>query len=282
MTETEQLLGDNITKALDSSKEKMLDKDKDFVLLVTGEEGNGKSSLALLMADYWDEDFDPGEQICMDHEQVIRTADELDAGQAIVFDEGIEALLSRNHGSKSNRIMLEWFREVRAKNLFIVICMPEWKEIEKPIRDDRAHGLVRIVKQGFCHFFNEGKMNQIRVDSRGNKKRVEYPDYLFRSGWRDPAGTDLWSVYQSMKRENVSNLAEKYLENDESSGTDYEKKYRKLRRKVVKTFVNNLDMTIKDSAEIVGVSEQAVHKWKRNGKWSNLPPFDVSSSPKLN
>lgn len=213
-----QLLQPKIKKALDAAKTKVEQRDKDFVCPVTGEEGDGKSALSILMADYVDPDFDVSRQVCMDHKEVIKTADKLDKFQAIVFDEGIEALLSRNHGKSKNKMMIEWFREVRAKNLFIFFNMPEFKEIEKPIRDDRAHTLVRIVKQGWAHFYSKKKMDQITVDRKGNRVRAEYPDPGFRAGWKDPSHLNLWTEYQAMKTENVENLSSKYL--DESSEDD--------------------------------------------------------------
>ncbi|MFB6181135.1 MAG: hypothetical protein ABEJ93_04615, partial [Candidatus Nanohalobium sp.] len=219
MSQAEELLDDKICRALDITKKRVRDRDKDFVCLVEGGEGNGKSSVALEMAKYMDPAFDVDEQVCMSHEQVIRTADELQPYQAIVFDEGIEALLSRNHGKTKNKIMIEWFREIRAKNLFIFICMPEFKEIEKPIRDDRAHALIRCVKQGWAHFFNQRKMDQITVERQGNRVIADYPEPLFRAGWEDPEGTNFWERYQGLKTENVENLADKYLNDDEENKT---------------------------------------------------------------
>lgn len=275
---TEQLLDDKICKALDVAKDRVKDRDKDFVCLVEGGEGNGKSSLGLEMARYMDPAFDVDEQVCMDHEQVIRTADKLQPYQAIVFDEGIEALLSRNHGKSKNKTMIEWFREVRAKNLFIFICMPEFKEIEKPIRDDRAHALVKCVKQGWAHFFNQRKMNEITVTREGNRVRADYPKPLFRASWKDPEGSSFWKRYQSLKTENVENLAEKYLDDDEDKGTDWESKYRRLRMKTAKTFVKHLGMSQNKAAEAVGVSSAAYTKWKQQKNLSNIPPFDVGDA----
>jgi len=272
------MLQDRIQKALDSARKKVKDRNKDFVNIVTGDEGNGKSSLAMLMANYIDPDFDPEKQICMDHENFIRTADDLDPFQAIVFDEGIEALLSRNHGQKKNKMMIEWFREVRAKNLFIFVCMPEFKEVEKPIRDDRAHALTRTVKQGWAHFFSKKDMEAIEVDRRGNRVKAEYPDPTFRAGWKDPSGMKMWEKYNRMKRENVDNLAEKYLGGGDKKrqGTNFERKFREQRKKIAKTFVEELGMTQKDACLKLDLSKQAYTDWKNNGKLEEISVFDLS------
>jgi len=269
-----EYLQSSIKKGLDATKERVKARDKDAVFLVTGGEGNGKSSLSILMANYLDPDFDASEQIVMDHEDLIRTADELSSYQSIVFDEGIESLLSRNHGKSRNKMMIEWFREVRAKNLFIFVNMPEFKEIEKPIRDDRAHMLVRCVKQGWAHFYNEDRMQDIVVERRGNRVRAEYSDPIFKAGWKDPSDLDLWPAYQEMKKENVSNLAEKYLDGGEDDNADkYEKKLRRLRMRVAKTGVK-AGMSQSDSMrDLLDMDPSTYTRWKKKGELGNIPPF---------
>jgi len=245
-----EYLQSSIKKGLDATKERVKARDKDAVFLVTGGEGNGKSSLSILMANYLDPDFDAGEQIVMDHEDLIRTADELSSYQSIVFDEGIESLLSRNHGKSRNKMMIEWFREVRAKNLFIFVNMPE------------------------AHFYNEDRMQDIVVERRGNRVRAEYSDPIFKAGWKDPSDLDLWPAYQEMKKENVSNLAEKYLDGGEDDNADkYEKKLRRLRMRVAKTGVK-AGMSQSDSMrDLLDMDPSTYTRWKKKGELGNIPPF---------
>lgn len=267
-------LDSKITKALDSMQKRVKARDKDSVCLVTGGEGNGKSSLSILMANYLDDNFSASEQVVMDHEDLIRTADDLDNYQSIVFDEGIESLLSRNHGKSRNKMMIEWFREVRAKNLFIFVNMPEFKEVEKPIRDDRAHMLVRCMKQGWAHFYNESRMNEIIVERQGNRVNAEYPKPVFRAGWEDPSDMDLWPAYQEMKTDNVSNLADKYLsDGDGNKSKNYERKLRRLRQQVAKRAVKN-GLTQKEAMEdILDMDASTYTQWKKRGNLGNIPPL---------
>jgi len=266
MTEPGSMIGNKIQKALDKSKERVIDRDKDFVGLVTGGEGNGKSSLAVEMARYVDGDFDVEKQVAMSYEDVIRTADELEPGQALVIDEGIEMLLSRNHAKKKNKIILEWFREVRAKNLFFFICMPKFKEVDKPIRDDRAHTLVRCIDQGRGHFFNNSKMEEITVDRQGNRVVADFPEPLFKDTWQDPSGENFWDRYQMMKQENVDNLSAKYLddeeEEDEETLQDFKKK---LAVELYNTDIDKScsDLTQQEVADFLEVSQSSVAKWLR-------------------
>jgi len=245
-----EYLDEDVQKALDSAKEKVLGTDKDFPLLVTGEEGDGKSTLALVMAAYWDPEFTVERQVCLNWESVIRAADQVPDGSALVFDEGINALLSRNHGTKPNKTFLQWIREVRAKNLFLIICMPEWKEVDKPVRDDRAKALIQIKDQGWAWFYDEDKTDEITVDKRYGKKQVEFPDPLFTAGWKDLTGTDLWEEYMALKKEKVDNLSDKYLDGvDESDGEDRE----------------NL-LTVAEVGDWLNLSDKTVHRWIRDGK----------------
>lgn len=269
MTKPENMIGDKIVTALDQSREKVLDRDKDFVCLVTGGEGNGKSSLAVEMARYVDKEFDVQKQVAMSYEDVIRTADELDEGQALVIDEGIEMLLSRNHAKKKNKIILEWFREVRAKNLFFFICMPKFKEVDKPIRDDRAHTLVRCVDQGRGHFFNKSKMDEITVERQGNRVVADFPEPLFKDSWMDPSGHDFWKAYQKMKKENISNLSAKYLDDEED--VSVEDAVRQVKIEVAKElYKSELEKSVCDltQAEIGGFLDAprtTVSDWVNNG-----------------
>jgi len=270
MTKPGNMIGTKIQKALDKSKERVIDRDKDFVGLVTGGEGNGKSSLAVEMARYVDQDFDVEKQVAMSYEDVIRTADELDPGQALVIDEGIEMLLSRNHAKKKNKIILEWFREVRAKNLFFFICMPKFKEVDKPIRDDRAHTLVRCVGQGRGHFFNKSKMDEITVERQGNRVVADFPDPLFKDTWQDPSGHDFWNDYEEMKKENVDNLSAKYLDDEDGEEQSKEEAVREVKVSVAKALYSSdmeksvCDLTHSDVGRFLDAPRPTVSDWINN------------------
>jgi ABC-type dipeptide/oligopeptide/nickel transport system ATPase component len=84
-----------IKKNLDNIKSRMKTRNLDWVWLNVGEEGSGKSSFSIQLAQAFDEDF-TADQIAFSGQEYMKKATELEPYSVMVLDEGIESLFSRN------------------------------------------------------------------------------------------------------------------------------------------------------------------------------------------
>lgn len=121
-----------IKRELDPVKQRVLKKDRDFVCVIDGEEGVGKSVLAQQLASYCDPNFNIN--------NIVFTADDFmkvikdpatKKGSAIVLDEAFSASSSRASLSEVNKAMIGVATEMRQKNLFVFMVLPTFFDLDK-------------------------------------------------------------------------------------------------------------------------------------------------------
>lgn len=143
---TENPFIDSIVKSeLDKVKERVLKKDRDYVAVYDGEEGVGKSVLAMQHARHLDPNFN------LDH--VVFTADDFikiikdsktKKGTAIVLDETFNAANSRASLTEINRSMIALATEMRQKNLFILLVLPSFFDLDRYFALWRSRALFHV------------------------------------------------------------------------------------------------------------------------------------------
>ena len=163
-------LGDN----LDRWRNAVLNQDIDCVVLVDGKEGSGKSVHALQIAFMLDieHSIDLDTQVCYTPEEVKIAITTLKKGKAIVFDEARRGLNRRRSTEKVNIDLTDLFAECRQNNLFLVVVMPSFYDMDMNIAVWRSRALVHVsytwdlenkaqpLVRGFARYYNEiGKKN---------------------------------------------------------------------------------------------------------------------------
>lgn len=155
-------------------------RDKDYVMLVSGYEGSGKSTFASQLAKYIDNDF------CMD--RMCFSADEFKEaiygarkGQCVVYDEAVTGMTAGGSITKVGRLLKSMMMQMRQKNLFVIVVIPSVFELNKYAVLHRAMSLFHVweKKNRYCwvgynkkdtkKIYIMGKKNNvIRVRSRFN------------------------------------------------------------------------------------------------------------------
>ena len=130
---------------LEKVKKRVLTKDRDWVAVVDGEEGVGKSVLAQQIARFLDPEFNI--------DKVVFTADEFlkiikdpntKKGSCIVLDEAFSAANSRSSLTEVNRSMIGVATEMRQKNLFILMVLPSFFDLDKYFALWRCRALFHV------------------------------------------------------------------------------------------------------------------------------------------
>ena len=124
---------------------------QDFVVLVCGYEGAGKSSLAHYLARQIDPNFSMKDITFSISEYLARQKDiwndgwSKKRGGAIIWDEGGQGL-SRKYMTEENIKLVQSFIGNRALELFHFDCIPKPYSMDKYVREDRTQIIL------FCYF----------------------------------------------------------------------------------------------------------------------------------
>ena len=133
------------------------DKDKDYIIVVDGREGAGKSTLAIQIGKYVDSTFNL--------DRVVFSPDEFRAavlsakkGQCIIYDEAFTGFSSRNSLSPINHVLVSLAMQMRQKNLFIIIVLPTIFLLDKYMALFRTRVLIHVFEskgnRGYFKLFN--------------------------------------------------------------------------------------------------------------------------------
>lgn len=164
-----------LAKELLKIRKRVTMKDEDYFFVVDGEEGGGKSVLAMQLAFLVDPTFTLSRVVFTpeDFKEAILSADK---GQAIVFDEAFRGLSSKGAMSQVNKLLIELMMECRQKNLIVFVVMPTFFMLERYVALWRAKGLFHVYRKkglrGYWMFFNKQKKKMLYI--RGRNKFFSY------------------------------------------------------------------------------------------------------------
>ena len=137
---------------LDAIKNKLKTKDQDMVFVIDGDEGSGKSVLAMQICKYMDPTFCL-DRVCMtatEFKEAIMNANKL---EAVDYDEAFTGLSSRSSLSQINRMLVSLMMQMRQKNLFVVITLPSIFLLDKYVSMFRTKALIHIYQSKGRHLF---------------------------------------------------------------------------------------------------------------------------------
>jgi len=113
--------------------EMIVKNDLDFLLVITGRERIGKSTLALQIASIVDPDFKV-DQIVFDIPTLYKKVYELNKGQVVIIDEGATAFFAREAMATDVREGVKLLTVMGERNLFVILCVPNFFIVDKYIR----------------------------------------------------------------------------------------------------------------------------------------------------
>lgn len=152
-----------LRKELAKIRNLVLFKDRDWVGVVDGDEGSGKSVLAMQICKELDPTFD-ATRIVYNAEDFISIIKKASKGQAILLDEGYASINARASLSEVNRALVALATEMRQKNLFVVICIPSFFDLDKYFAIHRSRALFHV------YFNHAGDRGQFIVYPKAAKK----------------------------------------------------------------------------------------------------------------
>lgn len=163
-------------------------QDFDAAVLVDGNEGSGKSVLGMQIAKFLDIDreLDLETQVCFTPQQFQKAVMTLRKGKAIVWDEARSGLNRRRSTQGVNLEITDMLSRCRARNLFMIIIMPSFYDMDMNVAIWRSRALVHVwyewdknnkeypLVRGFFRFYNEGGKKDLYTNKL-LRLRYEYP-----------------------------------------------------------------------------------------------------------
>ena len=128
---------------LDKKAKEVRTKDKDWVAIIDGEEGSGKSVLAMQLAKHLDPNFNL-DNIAFNADQFIEKIKNAKKCSCIVLDEAFSSANSRASLTEVNRSMIGLATEMRQKNLFVLIVLPTFFDLDKYFSLWRCRALFHV------------------------------------------------------------------------------------------------------------------------------------------
>ncbi len=205
---------------LDKVKKRVLTKDRDFVMVIDGEEGSGKSVLAQQIATY----FDPKFTI----DNIVFTSDEFlkiikdpktEKGTCIVLDEAFSAANSRSSLTEVNKAMIGVATEMRQKNLFIIFCIPSFFDLDRYFALWRCRTLVHVYfapnEARRYVIFPKDQKKMLYIKGKKNYSygfpKSPYPPFHFPNFYTVNEEDYREKKASAFKKRTVSNQARKWL-----------------------------------------------------------------------
>lgn len=208
MTSTEtRELGHHVDKRLrrnlDIIKKRIIDHDKDYVIIIDGQEGSGKSTLAIQIGKYVDPDFCL-ERICFTGDAFKKAIIKAQKGQCVVYDEAITGLASSRALSKINNMLKSLMMQMRQKNLFVIVVIPTIFALEQYVALFRARALIHTYEpSGRMGYFKVYNRKWKRLLVLQGRKTFDYtrfnPPFRGRFYGKFALGKEVEAQYRKMK-----------------------------------------------------------------------------------
>lgn len=206
---------------LDKVRYRVLKKDFDFVQIIDGREGSGKSVLAQQVAKYLDPNFNLDNIVFTSEDFIKKIKDpKTKKGSCIVLDEAFNAINSRASMSEVNRSMGAVATEMRQKNLFIIIVLPSFFDLDKQFALHRASSILHVylkdnVERGQYLIFPRTQKLHLYLNGKKtynySKPKSPYPPCKFTNNYTVNEYEYRLKKSQAFKKRTVSNQARNWL-----------------------------------------------------------------------
>ena len=170
-----------LLKFLDVVKSKLISKDKDYVMLIDGYEGVGKSTFAQQAGMYVDPTLNL-DRVCMTADEFKNQIINAQKGQCVIYDEAVTGMSSGESITRIGRLLKSMMMQMRQKNLFVIVILPSVFELNKYAVLSRARSLFHMYeasgKMGYWVGYNKKDLRQLYLKG---KKTYSYKVYsMFR------------------------------------------------------------------------------------------------------
>ena len=226
----------NIVSNMKIIKKVINEIDYDWVHVICGGEGEGKSTLEIEMCSDIDPYFSRSMNLVSSLSHLKKAyrkiADSGRTGCAIAVDEGALLLLARNSMTAENKLTCNLLRGCRGYNPFIVICIPDFPSLDPYVRDFRVKSLSRVVKRGWAWFYSKKRISQMMDKYKhSSKKKFKWIEPNFKHYFPD--------LPENLKKRYIELKRKQMLEYIEEKKDKVEKQKEETKKVLVEKVIND-------------------------------------------
>lgn len=230
---------------LDVVKKNVIKQNYDSFIVVTGREGFGKSTLAFQVALYFDPTFNL-DRVCFSIEQFTQAVVEAEKYQCIVFDETMGYLSSRQAMSKFNRSLIKIMSEMRSKNLFVILCIPNFFELDRYPGLHRTTGLLHIYKRSFFGSYDYPTKKKLYLKGKKTYSYVISPNFIGRFTKFFPLNLE---KYEKKKQQTIAEFNKRRTTDE---------RIKSHRDKLIKYLYKNKILNQTEIGKLIGLSTRQI------------------------
>lgn len=240
-----------------------MQEDYDYLLIIAGDAGDGKSRLALQLFETWYRVIlkkpvteDMIFQVNQDYRKWLQAFKKMMPYDMNIFDEGARSLDSKASLTRVSRDLNKLYNVFRCKRFFTVVIMPKYFRLNKELREDRLRGLVWVHKRGAYKLFTK---EGIKYLNGYNERRVIKSMFVARpfhcNTFPDYHGV-LLKKYLAQKEKGVDEVLDSVIWSSEV----------RLNRTLVQKFSGEVTAMVKkgkkesEIIEKLGISKGTLHR----------------------
>lgn len=161
----ELYIDQNLKDNLDEVIKVVTTKDFDYVSIIAGTPGIGKSTFTQTLAKYCCPWFDEN-HIAFTDESFIRITNECKPFSSVILDESFQSLNTKASMTSEFMRIINHLQIIRQKNLFLFLCLPNYFDLAKGVAIYRSHHLF------VCYSPEYGTRGYFAAYSRDAKKNL--------------------------------------------------------------------------------------------------------------
>jgi len=258
-------LDGKLRKCLDYYKSRQR-KNNDCGIIITGDEGSGKSTVAGNIMEYMsDGKFNPTKEIIgSDYLDGLEKIEKVKTGGRLLFDEGNVFFLATETVKKEHRDLHKIFSIFRQKNLFFIICLPSFFRLGSYFALDRSSALITTyLKRGkrgsFSFHGKKGKDKLYRIGKKTYNPKIVKPKFRGK-----------FTKCYKLENKEYRKIKEQTLHNEIGKARDRQKKpptmWESQQRTRLDIIKKNHKLPAKELAKLLGLSEQRIFQIRREIK----------------
>ncbi len=118
----------------------------DYVIVIDGREGSGKSSLALHIKAIYDGKYSL-DHVLFDAEELLDVMQNAPKRSCVVMDEAIVSLYKRDSLKEFQTLLVKAFAIVRARELFFILVLPNFWDLDQALRTRANHRIYVYARR---------------------------------------------------------------------------------------------------------------------------------------
>ncbi len=244
----------NMVEALADDMRRNVTDHYDNILIVTGQEGSGKSTLSYDIAKAYDPDFDMSKGYIYEYNEFLdRVASGEDLGKTFWMDELTNIASNRDWMREDNKSFIQILEMFRSRCWTLIMCIPHIERVDLYLREYRVRYIINVSKMSWEGHptIDRGYFELLKsVDSSTGSYHQSVGYGRFRK-----MPDDVHIEYERLKRGSQDRKLDELQAMKKRKQDPYEAQ-RTSRRLMLK--LHNDGYSNADIAEISGKSEQTV------------------------